>query len=272
MIVKKLRFYARFIVVCLLLKKSKQVKDLTRELSRHIDDYIKIYDPPDQLEWQLVKNEIYDYTQGDNLVNVDSAVTAKMVLSNRLDVSQVPHFGPNSMQASAKAEASSLTLQEILIVGNCQNQIKFSELSLDMFRMLQACERIPTTNVADLTNEDSNRMVTSLNGQGSTVTGDPNSKKIIQRENPHKYLLYKPSFSQFMTYISAAFKDLPAHGVMLVYLSADGCESIEPEKCMEGSYDKAGVCTNNRRGVDANESSLNVSGKSDSSNYKEVHW
>lgn len=265
---KKLRFYARFIVVCLLLKKSKQVKDLTKDLSRHIDDYIKIYDPPDQLEWQLVKNEIYDYIQGDSLVNVDSAVTAKMVLSNRLDISQVPHFGPNSMQASTKAEASSLTLQEILIIGNCQNQIKFSELSLDMFRMLQACERIPTSNVSDLSNEESNRMMAGL-----SVQGDPNSKKIIQRENPHKYLLYKPSFSQFMTYVSAAFKDLPAHGVMLVYLSADGCESVEPGKGVEGSYDKAGVCTNNRREVDyANESRLNVSDKSGSSNYKEVHW
>ena len=57
---------------------------------------------------------------------------------------------------------------------------------------------------------------------------DSNKQKdgqtIINRENPHKYLLYKPSFSQFYTYIAAAFKDLSPHGVMLVYLSADNCE------------------------------------------------
>ncbi len=47
---------------------------------------------------------------------------------------------------------------------------------------------------------------------------------IIHRENPHKYLLYKPSFSQFYTYIAAAFKDLPPHGVLMVYVSADNCE------------------------------------------------
>lgn len=52
-----------------------------------------------------------------------------------------------------------------------------------------------------------------------------NSESIIQRENPHKYLLYKPSFSQFLTYISAAFKDLAHHAVMMVYISADSCES-----------------------------------------------
>lgn len=56
--VKKLRFYARFIVVCLLLKKTKQVRDLIRELGRQIDDYVKIYDPEDQLEWFFYKNFI----------------------------------------------------------------------------------------------------------------------------------------------------------------------------------------------------------------------
>lgn len=51
------------------------------------------------------------------------------------------------------------------------------------------------------------------------------SQSIIHRENPHKYLLYKPSFSQFYTYISSAFKDLPPHSVLMIYLSADACES-----------------------------------------------
>jgi hypothetical protein len=34
-------------------------------------------------------------------------------------------------------------LQEIVIVGNSEKQVKFSELTLDMFRMLQALEREP---------------------------------------------------------------------------------------------------------------------------------
>ena len=51
------------------------------------------------------------------------------------------------------------------------------------------------------------------------------SQSIIQRENPHKYLLYKPSFSQFYAYITAAFKDLPPHGIMMIYISADAFES-----------------------------------------------
>jgi hypothetical protein len=47
--VKKLRYYARFIVVCLLLKKMKLVRDLVRELAKHIDEYTATYEPDDQV-------------------------------------------------------------------------------------------------------------------------------------------------------------------------------------------------------------------------------
>lgn len=47
--VKKLRYYARFIVVCLLLKKMKLVRDLVRELAKHIDEYTATYEPEDQV-------------------------------------------------------------------------------------------------------------------------------------------------------------------------------------------------------------------------------
>lgn len=47
--VKKLRYYARFIVVCLLLKKMKMVRDLVRELAKNIDEYTTAYEPEDQV-------------------------------------------------------------------------------------------------------------------------------------------------------------------------------------------------------------------------------
>lgn len=61
--VKKLRYYARFIVVCLLLKKMKLVRDLVRELAKHIDDYTATYEPDDQLEWNLVLSEIKSFIE-----------------------------------------------------------------------------------------------------------------------------------------------------------------------------------------------------------------
>ena len=47
--VKKLRYLARYIVVSMLLNKSKQVEDLTRDLGKQIDSYVKNYDPEDQV-------------------------------------------------------------------------------------------------------------------------------------------------------------------------------------------------------------------------------
>ena len=205
--VKKLRYLARFIVVCLLLKKTKQVRELIKELGKQIDDYVKIYDPEDQLEWQLVRNEINDFIQADQVIAGEISST----LSCRLNLANIPAFIDYSNETH-------LVLNEVVIIGNSQNQIKFSELSLDMFRMLQAVEREPSND--RLTGSFENM---SLEKQKTNAIQDANSP--LQRDNPHKYLLYKPSFSQCYTYISAAFKDLPAHSLMLIYISADACES-----------------------------------------------
>lgn len=43
LMVKKLRYYARFIVVCLLLKKMKLVRELVIELERQIQEYVSAY-------------------------------------------------------------------------------------------------------------------------------------------------------------------------------------------------------------------------------------
>lgn len=42
-----------------------------------------------------------------------------------------------------KSQYMNLTLQEILIVGSSSEQVKFSELTMDMFRMIQTLEREP---------------------------------------------------------------------------------------------------------------------------------
>lgn len=135
--VKKLRYLARFVVVCLLLKKSRQVRELINELSRQIDDYVKTYDPEDQLEWQLVKNEINDFIDADSVLTIGGAHIDGA--SNRLSHVDVPPISPNpqfanlfttppsAMSAIGGAATSSyhdhLSLQEIMIVGNCNDQV-----------------------------------------------------------------------------------------------------------------------------------------------------
>lgn len=224
LVVKKLRYYARFIVVCLLLNKMDLVKVLVKELSEEIEDYTQRFNTEDQLEWNLVLQEVAAFVEADPLMilNDDNAM---VVITNRLREGGVPPLEQGMV-------VGQLTLADALIVGNCNNQVKFSELTIDMFRVLQALEREPVN------------LATQSSKPG---TLEPNEKP-AKRENPHKYLLYKPTFSQLYTFLSASFKELPANSVLLVYLSATGVFPSGRSEC-EGPYDFGGVLTNTNRDV-----------------------
>uniref|UniRef100_A0A8D0C5B8 Suppressor of cancer cell invasion n=1 Tax=Scleropages formosus TaxID=113540 RepID=A0A8D0C5B8_SCLFO len=225
LVVKKLRYYARYIVVCLLLNKMDLVKVLVKELSEEIEDYTQRFNTEDQLEWNLVLQEVAAFIEADPVMvlNDDNAV---VITSNRLSEGGVPQLEQGMV-------VGQLTLADALIIGNCNNQVKFSELTIDMFRMLQALEREPVN------------LATQMNKPGTLQ--EP-SEKPAKRENPHKYLLYKPTFSQLYTFLSASFKELPANSVLLVYLSATGVFPTGHSD-YEGPYDFGGVLTNSNRDV-----------------------
>ena len=58
LMVKKLRYYARFIVVCLLLNKVDLVKELIHELRHYLEEYVSVYEADDDEEWRLVISEV----------------------------------------------------------------------------------------------------------------------------------------------------------------------------------------------------------------------
>lgn len=107
-----------------------------------------------------------------------------------------------------------------------------------MFRILQALEREPqednTTRMHNDQSPASTRMrqyQTGIPGQPTSAQGMvPNSiqnaamvvDRNFSRDNPHKYLLYKPTIHQLLVFLSCGFKELPPNGVLLLYLSADG--------------------------------------------------
>ncbi|KAK6470752.1 protein SCAI [Huso huso] len=224
LVVKKLRYYARYIVVCLLLNKMDLVKDLVKDLSDEIEDYTHRFNTEDQLEWNLVLQEVAAFIEADPVMVLNDDNTV-VVTSKRLMEGVVPQLEQGMI-------VGQLTLADALIIGNCSNQVKFSELTIDMFRMLQALEREPVN------------LATQMNKPGML---EP-SEKPAKRENPHKYLLYKPTFSQLYTFLSAAFKELPANSVLLMYLSATGVFSTGRSD-YEGPYDFGGVLTNSNRDI-----------------------
>jgi hypothetical protein len=106
--------------------------------------------------------------------------------------------------------------------------------------MLQTLEREPQEDLSHQVFDASpapGRMPFFLSdGSGGSSTG------LNKRDNPHKYLLYKPTFSQLFTFLASGFKELPPTGIycltsptlfwfpfyclstgaMLLYVSADG--------------------------------------------------
>ncbi|KAI8065378.1 uncharacterized protein B0P05DRAFT_589953 [Gilbertella persicaria] len=287
LMIKKMRYYARFIIVCLLLNKDENVRQLITELEGLIEEYTKSFKPPDAKEWQMVLEEISTFTEAEKkLVPINLDRTPDKIehrLSSNIAERNLGHF-------------PKLKLQEAILVGNYQKQIKFSELTLDMYRMLQSLERKPfvmhpsvtnntTTNEKkeaaskeDNTNVNSNNpkaMTTTATttagvaattitttaaapASAATTTAVPSiaaavssanntqnnnaNDKMNKRSNPHKYLLYKPSLSQLLVYISTAFKDTSENSALLLYLSADGCSY--PERTISGYG--GGVLTSQR--------------------------
>jgi len=231
LMVKKLRYYARFIVVCLLLKKMKLVRDLVRELSKQIDEYTTTYEPEDQLEWSLVLGEIKAFIEADTIVNVLDSDSNSIVLSHRLNPLITPPV--------ERSPVMTLSLQEVIIVGNVADQVKFSELTLDMFRMLQTLEREPQDELAQV--YDSSPAPGRVPLENGGVMG--------RRENPHKYLLYKPTLPQLQVFLASGYKELPPNGALLLYISADGSFPVRPQPEDTG-YDMGGVLMNPKRDVE----------------------
>ncbi|XP_063699214.1 protein SCAI isoform X2 [Culicoides brevitarsis] len=267
LMVKKLRYYARFIVVCLLLKKMKLVRELVMELERQIQEYVSAYEPDDQLEWQLVLDEIKGFIKAESAVAVLHADSNPIVLSHRLS--------PLTTPPCERSPHMTLSLQEILIVGSACDQAKFSELTMDMFRMLQTLEREPTESAHPLAHiigvhggpHDSSpataRMPYSVPGSKSYLE---NGDRRHIRDNPHKYLLYKPTLSQLMVFLSSGFKELPVGGALLLYMSADGCFSTTKHP-QDYGYELGGLATSMKR--EAGDSGVIVRNKG--IGFKEPH-
>ncbi|KAJ2896639.1 hypothetical protein GGI21_005025, partial [Coemansia aciculifera] len=136
LMIKKLRYYARFIVVCLQMNNAPMMLQLLEEVKALIDIYSTTFNPVDKMEWSLVVKEMAMFMQAVcSPVPTNDSGTASLPVSYRLVARRRPR---------PEKDGSKFRLQEAVIVGNRPTQIKFSELTLDMYYMLQMLEREPS--------------------------------------------------------------------------------------------------------------------------------
>lgn len=126
---KKLRYYARFIVVCLLQNKRGLVNTLLQELNENVKQYMSYFSPRDSHEWQLVLIELETFLRIDSIIKIG-------------DLDQLTYrsiCGPGILDIKENRKPLQ-RLKDAILVGNRQKQVKFSELTLDIYRMMQALE------------------------------------------------------------------------------------------------------------------------------------
>ncbi|KAF9950696.1 hypothetical protein BGZ72_007687 [Mortierella alpina] len=272
LMIKKLRFYARFTVVCLLLNNRDIITTLKEELAALVNEYINTYTPTDAAEWQLVLQEVTSFTDAEKRLHPVNTAGTFLPVARRLQSSKV-------ISAALDKDGSSTTkfrLQEAILVGSVINQIKFSELTIDMYRILQSLER-ETSQIRGSSEPPAKDTVTSAvaaavaggtaaenNSPSAPIKEEPAEESSIsqrrnatekgsKRTNPHKYLLYRPTLSQLMVYLATAFKEVSSDSALLIYISADGLKRTAPDNSGTKGY-HGGILTNSRKAQDNVES------------------
>jgi len=145
--------------------------------------------------------------------------TKKLKISNRIKLN-LNNDSPSS-QATNK-----IRLQEAILVASHNQQVKFSELSLDCLRTSLSLEyemneyqilSSPSETIVDID------ALTNNNIESKT------------QKNPHKCLLYRPQLSTLLVYLANAYSQLSSNtSAMLVYISAYNSNEKE-NKIIDGS-------------------------------------
>ncbi|KAG0042200.1 hypothetical protein BGZ83_000778, partial [Gryganskiella cystojenkinii] len=259
LMIKKLRYYARFTVVCLLLNNRDIISTLKDELAALVNEYITMYRPADAAEWQLVLQEVSSFTDAEKKLHPVNTNGAYLPVARRLQTNTTIAA---ALDKDGSSSSTKMRLQEAILVGNAHNQIKFSELTIDMYRILQSLERETSQIRAASEIGSKENSVAATGGAGgdagnimavkdepleeATIAQRRQTDKTVKRPNPHKYLLYRPTLSQLMVYLATAFKEVSSDSALLIYISADGSKRSTPDSSGAKGY-HGGILTNSRK-------------------------
>lgn len=210
---KQLRFLARFLTVCLLLNRREMLQQLVNQLKVLVDECKRVFVDSDFKEWKVVVVEIGRFLKVDTgFMNV-RPVRYSLVLDSH------PDTLPRVPVAIAKRN---LKLRDAVLSSFHYNEVKFSEFTIDTFRMLQCLEWEPSGSFYQSGGS-------KLSQNGATGTGRISYIQDIADPtlpaNPRKAILYRPSLTHFIAVLATICEELPLDGILLVYLSASGAGS-----------------------------------------------
>ncbi|KAI8022294.1 Protein SCAI [Camellia lanceoleosa] len=202
---KQLSFLARFLM-------------LVNQLKLLVDECKRTFQDTNFKEWKLVVQEIVKFLKVDTAFMNIRPLRYSLVLDLHPDL--LPHV------AAARRK---LRLRDAILTSYYPNEVKFSELTLDTFRMLQCLEWEPSGSFYKSSGAPSSGTATNIAQNGAPGPSRINYSQDITDPtlppNPRKAVLYRPTVTQFIAVLSTMCEELPSDGVLLIYLSASGSDT-----------------------------------------------
>ncbi|KAI7746495.1 hypothetical protein M8C21_026233 [Ambrosia artemisiifolia] len=205
---KELRFYARFLLVAVVLNRWEMVKVLLDRFKGLVDDSRAKFPDATFKEWRVVMQEMVRF------MKVDAA------FSNTRPLRYCAMFDshPNSLP-----------------------YVKFAELTIDTFRMMQCLEWEPSGSFYQKQLVEAHENGTSTDQSATSGLIDINLVADMTDPslppNPRKAILYRPSATHLLAVLAAICDELPPDNVMLIYIAASGDsgQASVPQKQISGS-------------------------------------
>ncbi|XP_065187744.1 protein SCAI-like isoform X1 [Sycon ciliatum] len=204
LLLMRMRYLARFLSVALLLGRSRVLSELVEKLEKQVTIYNTLYPgSQDASDWHNTAVEARSMLEALELVQVPSR---DMLLEHRLVLT--PHY---------VRAAGSLSLDEAILVSCTHRQARFSQLTLDMLRMVYTLELQTTDRHAPP------HVKFEQAGLPPRVVGHDRRPVV----NPRKCLLHRPSVPELLAELSIIMKDVSPNGITLLYFSCNSTRSFD---------------------------------------------
>ncbi|KAM7523774.1 hypothetical protein LguiA_013676 [Lonicera macranthoides] len=214
---KELRFCARFLLVSLILSRWEMVRFLAERFKALVDDSTATFRETNFKEWKLVGQEIARF------LKVDTAFINTKPLRYCAAFESYPASLPYVARFHAKKV---LKFGDALLTSYNRNEVKYAELTLDTFRMLQCLEYEPSGSFYQKHQvgpcEDGALVDHSVTSGLIDINLVADMMDPTLPANPRKAILYRPSVTQLIAVVATISEELPPDSIMLMYLSASG--------------------------------------------------
>ncbi|KAK1264041.1 hypothetical protein QJS04_geneDACA009317 [Acorus gramineus] len=238
---KELRFFARFIVVSLVLSQTEKVRVLVERFKALVEDSKNAFSETNFKEWKQLVQEILRFLKADTTFKNARPLRYSKLLDSH------PSSNPYIARYHSK---KSLKLQDALLTSYHRNEVKFAEFTLDTFRMLRCLEWEPSGSFYQMnaTEPKENGTVSDLSGASGLIDinlaadmTDPNLPP-----NPRKAILHRPSVSHLIAVVATICEELPPDRILLIYISASGKpnQNFAHEKEFSGALGKSSKMKN----------------------------